>query len=253
MESKKYQITAVVLARNEQERIGDCLKSLDFVHEIIVIDNGSVDETVKLAKNYKATIYINDSKDFSVLRTLGKNKASNDWLLYVDADERVSQSLASEIVEVTENFNPLRGYHGYYIVRTNYYLGKQWPFKDKLIRLIWKPSLDRWQGSLHETAIINGSVGILKNELKHFTHRNLSEMVQKTNIWSEEEACLRVVANHPPVVGWRLIRVFFTAFLNSYIRQGGWKTGSVGIIESIYQGFSLFITYGKLWEKQKNI
>jgi hypothetical protein len=76
-------------------------------------------------------------------------------------------------------------------------------------------------------------------------------MVTKTNEWSLEEAKLRFDAGHPPVVGWRLIRVMITGFWRSFISQGGWKAGTVGWIESIYQGFSMFITYAKLWELQQ--
>lgn len=75
-------------------------------------------------------------------------------------------------------------------------------------------------------------------------------MVEKTNKWSDTEALLRFNSNHPKMTWWRFPRVMLTAFFNSYIRQGGWKAGAVGLIESVYQSFSMFITYAKLWELQ---
>jgi hypothetical protein len=96
-----------------------------------------------------------------------------------------------------------------------------------------------------------GLVGNLAGELKHDTHRSLEEMVAKTNEWSEIEAELRKSAHHPLISWWRLLRVTVTGFWNSFILQGGWRAGTVGWIESMYQGFSLFITYAKLWEMQE--
>jgi len=75
-------------------------------------------------------------------------------------------------------------------------------------------------------------------------------MVAKTNEWSVVEARLRLDAHHPPVVWWRLVRVMITGFWESFVRNGGWRAGTVGFIESIYQGYSMFITYAKLWEMQ---
>ena len=75
-------------------------------------------------------------------------------------------------------------------------------------------------------------------------------MVAKTNLWSEIESALRLKNSHPPMTWWRFFRVMVSAFYDSYFRQAGYKLGTVGLIESIYQAFSIFITYAKLWEKQ---
>ena len=104
---------------------------------------------------------------------------------------------------------------------------------------------------LHESAKIKGTVGRLSGELLHFTHRNLDSMLQKTIEWSEIEAQLRINAHHPTMTWWRFLRVMLTAFYDSYIRQKGWKVGVVGIIEAMYQSFSMFITYARLWEMQQ--
>ena len=76
-------------------------------------------------------------------------------------------------------------------------------------------------------------------------------MLSKTNEWSHVEAKLRYESNHPYIVPWRLLRVMLTAFMRSYIYEKGWKAGTVGVIESIYQAYSMFITYAKLWEIQQ--
>lgn len=117
-------------------------------------------------------------------------------------------------------------------------------------RFFKKEALAGWHGQLHETARVKGKVETITEPLVHMTHRTIEEMVVKTNEWSETEARLRLDARHPPVVPWRLMRVWLTGFWDTY-SHGGWKAGTVGMIESIYQGFSMFITYAKLWELQQ--
>jgi glycosyltransferase involved in cell wall biosynthesis len=249
----KIPITIIILTRNEAARIKECLQSVAWADEIIVIDNGSTDGTVELAKKLGVTVIESKEKSFSRLREFGSEKSKNDWILYIDADETVPVPLQKEIVSTLGAFQPQLSPVGYNISRTNYYLGNVlWPVKDSMMRLFFKKSLISWQGKLHETAIINGTSRFLKEPLIHHTHRTLEEMVAKTNEWSETEAELRVSAHHPPIAPWRIIRVMMTAFWDSYIRQKGWKAGVGGMIESVYQAFSMFITYAKVWEKQQN-
>ena len=121
-----------------------------------------------------------------------------------------------------------------------------------MVRLVRKDALVGWQGGLHETAQVRGKIGRLDGELMHDTHRDLTGMLEKTNIWSDFEAQLRYKNNHPPISWWRFFRVMISAFWKSYIREKGYLAGTVGLIESLYQSFSMFITYAKLWEKQNN-
>lgn len=248
MAESKSTLTAIVIAKNEAARIGECLARLAWADELLVIDNGSTDDTVKIANKHGAKVISAIDNDFSKLRNLAKDKTKGNWLLYIDADELVTPELKQEIQKVINNTDEVAGY---YLQRKNYYLGHPWPYSDKLVRLMRADRLKYWQGRLHETAIINGKIGIIHEPLIHNSHRTLEEMVNKTNEWSEIEAQLRYEAKHPKISWWRLIRVMFTGFINSFIAQDGWKAGTHGLIESIYQAFSLFITYSKLWELQQ--
>jgi len=247
--NQKNTISAIIIAKNEDALIEDCIKSVGWTDEVIVVDNGSTDKTVELAKKLKAKIIVNKENNFSLLRNEGARIATGTWLLYIDADEIVTEQVKNEILKTTSL--PAGRVQGYYLTRKNYYLGHEWPTKDKMIRLIKKDALIGWIGKLHEHPDIRGNVGDLKESLIHNTHRSLSEMVEKTNEWSEVEADLRLYAKHPRMVAWRFFRVMGSAFWKSYINEGGWKAGIVGWIESIYQAFSIFITYAKLWEKQQ--
>lgn len=245
-------VSVIIIARDEAEILPVCLAGLAWADEIIVVDNGSTDATPEIARRAGATVVSAPGRDFAELRTTGLKAATGTWVLYVDADERVPAELQQEIRQLLLSFEPERDPHGYFLRRRNYYLGRLWPEQDKMQRLFWKSALKRWHGPLHETADIDGTYGTLRHPLDHYTHRSLEAMVAKTNEWSEIEATLRLKAQHPPVVGWRLIRVFLTGFLGTFVRQKGWKAGTVGWIESVYQGFSYIITYAKLWEKQQS-
>lgn len=242
-------ISSIIITKNEEEQIVPCIQTLSITDEVIVIDNASSDETVQKAKEEGGKVYIVGGLDFSYLRNMGKEKAKGEWLLYVDSDERVTKELAKEIKRAIKNE---KHYCAFSLPRQNYYLGKLWPKRERMVRLMKKEALVGWTGSLHESPIIAGEVGELSSPLLHFTHRNLTEMVKKTNEWSVVEAQLRYKSGHPRIVEWRLLRVMITTFWHSFVTQGGWQVGIVGLIESIYQAFSIFITYAKLWEKQQS-
>lgn len=245
------KISAIIIAKNEENLIADCLDSVSFCDEIIVVDNGSIDRTPEIAKKMSAKVYSLETNDFSKMRNLGLTKASGEWIFYIDADERVSKQLQNSIK--TTLFSAVnQTQSAYKIKRKNFYFGNhEWPYIEKLERLFKKSKLRGWYGQLHESPNINGEVGEIDGCLFHYTHRNLTIMLKKTIEWSKIEAELRFKAEHPKMTWWRFPRVMLTAFFDSYVRQGGWKAGTVGLIESIYQSFSIFITYARLWELQQ--
>lgn len=250
MSRKKPTLSAIIIAKNEAPRIAKCVRALSFADEVIVIDNSSADGTAAIAVESGATVKTMKADGFATLRNSAVKEVHSDWVLYVDADEVVTPLLASEIAKVVADTSETK-VSGFEIYRKNYYLGAPWPKGEWMLRLFRTDALEGWQGQLHETALIRGAIGRLKGELLHDTHRNLAAMVEKTNEWSETEAALRLSAHHPRMTWWRMIRVMITGFWNSYARQGGWRAGRVGWIESMYQAFSMFITYAKLWELQQ--
>jgi glycosyltransferase involved in cell wall biosynthesis len=243
------KISGIIIARNEEKMIGEALDSLSFCDEIIVIDNGSTDKTKEIAQSKGAKIYEMRTNDFSELRNYGLSKAEGAWILYLDADERIDEDLRTSIKKiVSENSK----YSAFFLKRKNYYFGKhEWPYIEKLERLFKKEKIKQWKGRLHESPVIEGETGQLDGFILHFTHRDLESMLNKTIEWSSAEALLRYNNGHPQMTWWRFPRVMISAFLNSYIKQRGYKAGAVGVIESMYQAFSMFITYAKLWELQK--
>lgn len=243
-------ITAIIIAKNEEEMIADCLRSVSFCDEIIVIDGGSRDNTAEVAKKYGARVVNFSTDDFSKARNFGLKHAKSDWLLYIDADERVSREL---MVHIKAKISHSQGYSAYKIKRKNFYFYHyEWPQIERLERLFQKRMLKKWYGRLHESAVIEGKIGEIDGYLVHFTHRDLSQMLKKTLVWSTTEAELRVAAAHPEMTWWRFPRVMLSAFYSSFIQQKGWRVGAIGLIESMFQAYSAFVTYAKLWEMQKS-
>lgn len=243
------KLSGIIIAKNSEFSIEECLKSLSFCDEIIVVDGGSTDKTIEIAKKARAKIIEGVSTGFAEQRNKGLHEAKGEWVLYVDTDERVTPLLREAIIRYTNS--PVIQYNTLKIQRKNFYFGKYpWPKIEKLERLFKKSALKEWVGKLHESPKVEGGIGNLDGFLLHYSHQDLSSMVAKTNAWSEMEAQLRLDAHHPTMSWWRFIRVMMTAFYDSYVFQGGWKVGTAGIVESIYQAFSMFITYAKLWEAQ---
>lgn len=243
-------LSAIIIVKNGEEMIEDCISSVKFCDEIVVVDSGSTDKTIEIAQKNGAKVFRIDTSDFSKLRNFGKEYAKGEWIFYVDADEKVTPELAKDIRNRIEEENQ---YGAFRIKRKNYYLGNhEWPGSELLERVFKKEALKQWYGSLHESAQVEGSIGILDGYLLHYSHRNLSLMLKKTIVWSSVEANLRFESHHPAMTWWRFFRVMITGFCNSFFVQKGYTVGIVGLIESMYQSFSLFITYAKLWELQKN-
>lgn len=187
---------------------------------------------------------------FAEWRNLGAKKAKGDWLFYIDSDEEVSESLKKMILQVIGSTE----FAAYAIPRRNFFLGHEMKWggwrPDFVLRLIKKDKLIKWSGKLHEQPQVKGELCHLKEPLMHRSHRSLSEMVEKTNKWSEVEARLLYESNHPKMNFFRFCSAGFREFWYRAIVKLGFLDGVVGVIEIMYQTYSRLITYSKLWELQ---
>jgi len=252
----EVKISAVIIARNEEEMIKGALSSLSWVDEIIVVDQGSEDGTRKIAREFGARVVVHEWKGaakFARARNIGAEKARGEWIIYIDADERVTKELRKEIqIVIREN----KDFSFYAIPRENIIFGKVfkhggfWP--DYVKRLFRKEKLKKWQGELHEEPLVEGDIGYLKSPLRHLKHESLSEMVEKTNMWSEIEADLMYKAGHPRMNVVRFISAMIREFWHRMIKGLAFLDGAEGIMMAIYQVYSRFISYAKLWERQEN-
>lgn len=229
-------VSAIVLVGGNYDKklLKKCLDSVSWCDEVVKVET----EKVK--------------GSFSEWRNEGAKKAHGDWLFYIDTDEEVTPDLKSEIEFTINNLQFTNS--AYAIPRKNKLLGREmhwggwWP--DFVLRLIRKDKLKGWFGELHEQPLIDGEVGRLKSPLKHDSHRNLHDMVEKTNKWSEIEAKLLYDSGHPKMNIFRFCSAALREFWKRGVLKMGFLDGKVGVIEIIYQIYSRLITYSKLWELQ---
>ena len=245
-------LSAIVITRNEEIMVGECLLSLkDLADEIIVVDTGNTDSTNEIAKSFGAKIVTTSGQDYSHFRNTGLQAAKGDWVLYVDADERVTPLLKKEIEQIISS---IASNSVFQIPRKNIYLGQEMHFggwgHDKVIRLFPKSALTKYQGQLHEQPVYSGELKTTNNELIHYSHRDLSSMLDKTLVFTQYEAQLRLAASHPAVVWWRFLRVMATEFWLRFVKLSAWRDGMEGIIDGIFQIFNSFVIYARLWELQ---
>ncbi len=244
-------LSVVIITKNEEQMIKTCLESIKWADEIIIIDQDSTDNTIEIAKKYTDKIFNNNSQDFSERRNFGMEKTSGNWVLYIDSDERVLEPLKIEIQKLIQDSK----YSAYAISRKNVIFGKAVnyePYKnDWMIKLFKKVDFQTWVGKVHEYGKFKGELGYTKNSLLHLTHRDLDQIVLKSLAWSNIDAKLRLDANHPRMTSWRFLRIFITETFNQGVARGGFFNGTVGVMDSMLQVFSLYMTYVRLWQLQQ--
>ena len=246
------KLSAIVITKNAAGKIKDCLESLKFADEVIVVDSGSTDATKDIAMKAGAKFFKVDNIGYSHSRNAGAKKAKGEWLLYIDADERVSPNLQKEILSRIANCD-LR-IASFKIYRKNIILGQRlrhggwWP--DPVHRLIKKSAFVEWQGNLHEYPVVQGELGEIAEPIIHYSKDSISAMVQNSKLFAPIEAELKLKAGHPPVKIYHFVLAMWREFWTRGILKAGWLDGIVGIIEIFYQMFHQFMVYSILWQMQ---
>lgn len=240
-------ITAVVLTRSEEKNIVDCLLSIKWCDEILVVDDNSNDRTRELAEREKTkVIKAALNGDFSKQRNLGLGIAKGDWVLFIDADERVTDSLRYEIQSViADSMNP---FNGYLIKRFDVMWGKILQHGDTNISLLRlaKKNAGKWEGPVHEKWVVKGKVGKLRNSIQHFPHPTIGEFLEKLNLYtdlrSRELYRKGVRSNFISVIAYTK-----TKFIQNYFIKRGFLDGVPGLISAVMMSFHSFLVRGKLW------
>jgi glycosyltransferase involved in cell wall biosynthesis len=246
-------ITSVVIAFNEERNIVDCLESLRWTDEIILVDSMSTDQTVSRASLYTDKIFQRPWPGYVEQKNFGLMQASYDWILFVDADERISKELAREITDlINEKDSDCVGYN---ILRRSYYFSRlikhgEW-YPDMQLRLIKKGKGVWCGGRVHEYILLKGKAGHLANPMYHYTYRDINHHLEKFNLYSslfaldafdrKEDVKLRYL------LGWPMIR-----FIEGYFLKKGFKDGMPGFIIAVMQSFEVFLRYAKLWEMYRS-
>lgn len=238
-------ITAVVLTKSNSKIISRTLSSLKFCSEIVVVDDYSTDNTVKIAQRFKARVFKRKlNNDFASQRNFGLSKAKSEWVLFVDSDEVVSSKLAKEIIKKTkENTN-----NGFYIKRRDYWLGSYINGGETNISILrlGRKSLGKWKRRVHEYWAIKGEVGNLDSELIHYPHENVREFISDINSYSQiHSAEIKKEGKSSSIL--KILLFPLLKFKVNFILKGGYKDRVHGFVIAGIMSFHSFLSWSNLW------
>jgi len=248
------KISAVVSAFNEEKNIAECLKSLSWTDEIILVNNSSTDKTVAIARKYTSKIFNRPNHQMLNLnKNYGFTKASGDWVLNLDADERVNDKLREEIkFKLQEESLMINGYE---IPRKNILFhrwiqhGIWWP--DYQLRLFKKGKGKFPCQHVHEKLKVDGQINQLENPLIHYNYNSVGQFVRKMNdIYTEDEAENFLKAGKK-IYWYDALSMPVNDFLANFFSRESYKDGLHGLVLSLLQAFYSLLVFAKIWEKQK--
>jgi glycosyltransferase involved in cell wall biosynthesis len=245
------KLSVTVITKNEAADIGTALASVAWADEIVVVDSHSTDDTVAIARQHAGRVVVRDWIGYIDQKNYAASQASHDWILSLDADERVTPALAGEIKATLAG---LPAHHAYRIPRVTWHFGRwirttDW-YPDYQLRLYDRRSA-QWTGKyVHEAVTVNGTVGQLRHELQHYAYRDIADHLETMDRYttyaarqmheSGRRAGLLQIAGHPPL-----------AFLRNYIARGGVRDGVAGLTISAMNAYYVFLKFAKLWELQQ--
>jgi glycosyltransferase involved in cell wall biosynthesis len=246
--TEKLSVSVYVLAYNNRRTIERCLKSLGWAEELVVVDSFSTDGTYEICQRYTDKTFQRKFTGHRDQYQYAADLTARDWIMFVDADEEVPTELAEEIRRELDG--RAKDFDGFFVYRRTYYLGRWiryggW-YPDGEIRL-YRRDRGRWKGGLHAKVVVDGKVGILKNQYLHYTYRNISDQIQTIDKYSQiaaedlvksgERFSLFKLLFHPPF-----------RFFKEYLFKLGFRDGCPGLIIAVATMFYVFIKYAKLWE-----
>ena len=242
-------VSAIVVCYNEEERIGECLESLRWCDEIVVVDSFSTDRTPEICRRFTDRFIQREWAGYRDQKAFAHSQATGEWVLLADADERVTPELREEIQFCLAEDNGT--YAGYAVPRLVHYLDRWWRrggwYPDYDVRLFRRDSATWGGADPHEKILVNGKIRRLKNPLNHYSYRNIEDHVRRINRFTSiasREA--RRAGNR-----WRLSDAILrpmARFLRSYILKRGFLEGFAGFYVAVTAAVYVFLKYAKLWE-----
>jgi glycosyltransferase involved in cell wall biosynthesis len=242
------KVSVTVITRNESGRIGDCLASVGWADEVLVVDSGSTDDTVARASAAGVRVLTHGWDGYAAQKNWAAAQASHDWILSLDADERVTPALAAEI---RRRLDPAPAAAGFRMPRVTWHLGRwirttDW-YPDYQLRLYdrrraaWKPK------PVHESVAADGLVETLSHDLQHFAYRDIAHhhatidtyttLAAREMFGEGRRAHAADLLLHPPA-----------AFVRNYILRRGFTDGRAGLIISAMNAYYVFLKFAKLHE-----
>ncbi|HVN63738.1 MAG TPA: glycosyltransferase family 2 protein [Candidatus Binataceae bacterium] len=241
------KISLIMIARDEERLIGQCLKSAWFCDEKIVVDSGSTDRTVEIAQGLRADVTHHEFTNYVMQKQLALDRATGEWVLLMDADEQATHTLGEEILRTISEPGALDGYR---IRRVLYHLGHYYShaiYPDTPVRLFRREQAHIGGRDPHDKVVVEGQVGQLRQPILHFSYRDIADHVATINRFSS-----RAALEHEPDA-LTAVRMFANPawrFFNFYLLRGGFRDGGRGLYAAMSAAFYVFLKYAKLYERR---
>ncbi|SNB18871.1 glycosyltransferase family 2 protein [Flavobacterium psychrophilum] len=243
------KISVFIIAYNEEKIIEKCLKKLSWANEIIVVDSGSTDKTIRICEKLGAKVIYNKFENFGKQKQFALNQTTNNWVLSLDADEVLSDELISEIKNIDFSCN------GYLIPRTHVFLHKIFKSgsenKKPILRFFNKKQGKFIENKVHEIITVDGEIGVLKNEMLHYTVFDVSTAIQKQIKYSLLSGEFLFEKGKKASLAKVIIKFPFD-FIRFYFLHRNFLNGYQGFIWSMLSAFGSFIKYAKLYDLHQN-
>jgi glycosyltransferase involved in cell wall biosynthesis len=254
---KKQKLTVAIIALNEEENLPRCLESVKNIADesVVVVDTRTVDRTAEIAKEYGARVYKRKFDDFASQKNYAAEKATNEWILSLDADEVVTPDLAKEIKLRIANLPAQTGCElriaAFLIPRKNIILGAEikhtrWS-PDKHVWL-WRKGKGKWKGVVHEEVEVDGRVGELKNVKIHYQYKTVAEFFKMINNYTEKEA-EKILSSSEKFSYFKMFFAPARSFTGRFFYKKGFLDGWRGFILSYLMAIYRISVWIKVWEK----
>lgn len=245
---KSQTISATIIALNEERDLPRCLESLRFVDEIILVDSGSADRTVEIAKQMGAKVLVEPWHGYGAQKNFAQAQAKSEWVLNVDADEVITPELREEILAVVRSANPAAGYA---VARKTYYLGRWirhggW-YPNYVTRLVRRGGGAWTEPNVHEELKIQGELRQLEHPMLHYTFSDIADQV-RTNMRYARQGALDLKSRKTAPSLFKLLLKPLGKFLETYLLKQGFLDGLPGFIISINAAHSMFLKHAYLLE-----
>jgi glycosyltransferase involved in cell wall biosynthesis len=241
-------ISVIILTLNEENYIEDAIKSVPFAKEIIVLDSYSTDKTVEIAKKNGATVLMRKFDNYSAQRNHAIDFATGDWILFLDADERVSEKLSEEILTKIKSMK----YVAYKIWFPHYFMNRfLFHYTDKVIRLV-KNEKFKFENEVHEKIMIDGKISVLKNYMIHLTYKDLDTFIEKKDKYAWFQAQMQFKKSKKATL-FKLIFKPIYRFFHTYFVKRVFLDGIPGLAAASIDAYGVFSRYAKMVLLEKNL
>lgn len=248
----KLPISVMLMVKNEEPEIADCIKSVGWADEVIVLDDMSTDRTAEIARSLGARVIQRKLDIEGRHRNFGYAQAKNEWVMSLDADERVTSELVREISDTFSK--PIT--HNGFTIPFKTYIGDYWVryggwYPASKVRIFKRDEFKLEEAEVHPRAFMGGTCGHLSKDIIHYSYRDIHDFVQKQNSQTTLEA--KKWFREKRKIGLaKTMRKFFDRFLRAYVRKKGYKDGFYGFILAYFGGLYQIMSYAKYWEMLRN-